>query len=149
MSTGRNSSRGQGETGRSGGSRRTERMGDLIKKEIAGYLIKGNKNPKIGFVTITSVKMTPDLQNARVYFSVFGSDKEKAETIEGLEESAGTIRGHLAKVLSVRFVPKIEFHVDEGLEHSLRVQTLLGQVRDESSENGASSTEESSDDGQD
>lgn len=134
MSTGRrHSSREPGESGRSGSSRRTERMGDLIKQEIAGYLIKGNKNPRIGFVTITSVTMTPDLQNARVYFSAMGSEKEKAETIEGLEESAKTIRHYLGRVLSVRFVPKIEFHVDEGLEHSLRVQTLLGQVRGVSS----------------
>lgn len=106
-------------------------MGDLIKEEIAGYLIKGNKNPKIGFVTITSVTMTPDLHNARVYFSALGSEKEKADTIEGLEESAGVIRSYLGKVLSVRYVPRIEFLVDEGLEHSLRVQTLLNSVRDD------------------
>src|ERR1700722_16511208 len=104
-------------------SRRSERMGDLIREEIANYLIKGNKNPLIGFVTITSVKMTPDLQDAKVYYSAYGNEKEVTETREGLEESVKTIRTHLAKVLNLRFVPRLEFLVDEGLEHSLRIQS--------------------------
>ena len=105
-------------------------MADLIKEEIASFLIKGNKNPLIGFVTITGVKMTPDLQNAKVFYSAYGSDKEILGTREGLKESVGTIRSHLAKVLKLRFIPKIEFFVDEGLEHSMKIHTLLSSVKE-------------------
>jgi ribosome-binding factor A len=109
-------------------SRRPLRMADLIREEIAGYLIKGNKDPRIGFVTITQVTMTPDLQNARVCYSAYGSEAEKKESGLGLKESAGKIRAHLARVCRVQFIPRIEFFVDEGLEKSYRVQELLGKI---------------------
>jgi ribosome-binding factor A len=103
-------------------------MADLIREEVASFILNGIKDPRIGFVTITMVKVTPDLQTARVYYSTYGSDKEKQETAEGLEESKGQVRSHLARRMSARYTPKIEFFVDEGLEHSYRVQELLGKV---------------------
>jgi ribosome-binding factor A len=108
--------------------RRPERMADLIREEVASFILNGVKDPRIGFVTITMVKVTPDLQTARIYYSAYGSDKEKKETAEGLEESKGQVRNHLARRMTARYTPKIEFFIDEGLEQSYRVQELLGKV---------------------
>jgi ribosome-binding factor A len=78
-------------------SHRPQRMADLIREEIATFLIKGIKNDRIGFVTITGVKMTPDLQTARVYYTAYGSEREKLNSSEGLQESSHQIRSHLGK----------------------------------------------------
>jgi ribosome-binding factor A len=107
-------------------SHRPNRMADLIRETVASFLVNGGaKDPRIGFVTITQVTMTADLQIARVYYSAYGSDREKKETVFGLSESAGRIRTHLARTLSLRAVPRLEFFIDEGLEHSYRIQELL------------------------
>ena len=110
-------------------SHRPERMADLIREEVAQFMMTGLKDPRVGFVTITQVKVTKDLRLARVYYSVFGSEKEKAETAEGLSESVGRVRSHLAKNVRARYVPHIEFFVDEGLERSLKIQTLLNEIK--------------------
>jgi ribosome-binding factor A len=112
-------------------SHRPNRMADLIRKEVASYLQKGAKDPRIGFVTVTQVTMTKDLQIARIYYTAYGSDKEKAETTEGLHESVKEIRQHLGKQLHTRYTPKLEFFVDEGLEHSYKIQSLLGSIAHE------------------
>ena len=110
-------------------SHRVERMEDLIRKEVAQYLLEGVKDPRIGFVTITRVEMTKDLENAKIYFSVYGSEKEKNETIEALEEDTKRVRHHLGTVLKIRHTPRVQFVVDEGLEASLRVNELLSQTK--------------------
>lgn len=109
-------------------SYRPQRVADQIREEIAKFLIDGVKNPLIGFVTITSVKLTADLQIARVYYTAYGSTTEQTATREGLHDSLGRIRTHLAKTMKMRTVPRLEFFVDEGLEHSYKIQSLLGQV---------------------
>jgi len=109
-------------------SHRPNRMADLIRQEIATFLINGVKNDRIGFVTITEVKMTADLQTARVYYTSYGSEKQQDESAHGLEESSHKIRAHLGKVLRMRYTPKLEFFVDKGLEHSYKIQNLLGSV---------------------
>jgi ribosome-binding factor A len=112
-------------------TRRTERMADLIREEIANYMIKGNKNGLIGFVTITRVEVTNDFKHAKVFYTAYGSDIEKKESAIGLEESAWTIRQHLMKVIRAKAVPNLEFVFDHGLENSFRVQELLNQVAHE------------------
>jgi ribosome-binding factor A len=108
-------------------------VADLIREEIASYLLNGVKNDRIGFITITDVRMTPDLQVARVYYTVYGSEKDQSETAEGLEESSSRIRRHLGGILRMRYTPKLEFFVDKGLEHSYKIQNLLGSVKKEES----------------
>lgn len=108
---------------------RPQRMADLIREEIASFLVNGIKNPLIGFVTVTRVKMTDDLQIARVYYTAYGSDQEKRHTHMGLLDSLKQIRSHLAKTVRTRRVPNLEFYVDEGLDHSYRIQELLGSLQ--------------------
>jgi ribosome-binding factor A len=114
-------------------SHRPQRVADLIRESVASFIVAGGpKDPRIGFITITQVKMTADLQIARVYYSSYGSEAERRETTTGLKESAGRIRSHLAKTLSMRAVPRLEFFIDEGLEQSYRIQELLGNITQDS-----------------
>jgi ribosome-binding factor A len=113
------------------GSYRQNRVADLIREEIANYLIRGAKDPRIGFVTITRVEMTADLDIAHVFFTTYGERREQVETTNGLLESAREIRGHLGRVLTLKHTPKVEFHQDKGLENSFRIGQLLGQIEAE------------------
>ncbi|MCC6278558.1 MAG: 30S ribosome-binding factor RbfA [Oligoflexia bacterium] len=109
-------------------SHRTARMADLVREEIARYFMDGLKDPRVGFVTVTEVRMTADLKIARVYYTVYGDQKSKTETEIAIKENAGRIRSHLAREMSVKFVPRLEFFVDEGLEKSYAIQSLLSKI---------------------
>jgi ribosome-binding factor A len=110
-------------------SHRPQRMADNLRSEIASFILNGVKNDRIGFVTITEVKMTPDLQIARVYYTAYGSDHQKEESARGLAESSARIRAHLGKVLRMKYTPRLEFFYDKGLEHSYKIQSLLNSVK--------------------
>jgi ribosome-binding factor A len=113
--------------------KRSDRVGDLIKEEVASILLHGElKDPRIGFVTITHVKMTPDLRDAKIYFSQLGTEEEKKESCAGLNSASGYIRRVLAKRLRLRSIPKVTFFYDETLEYSDRIgQVLHGIKREE------------------
>src|SRR4051812_9816632 len=104
-------------------SHRPQRMADLLREEIASFLVSGVKNDRIGFVTITEVRMTADLQTARVYYTAYGDERQQTQSADGLEESSHKIRAHLGKVLRMRYTPRLEFFVDKGLEHSYKIQS--------------------------
>lgn len=105
---------------------RSERIGDLIKEEVATLVTMGElKDPRIGLVTITHVKMSADLKNARIFFSLVGTEEEKAETFKGLSSAGGFIRRHLAKRLRIRQIPAITFEYDDSVEHSIRISEVL------------------------
>lgn len=113
-------------------SRRPERVGDLIRQEIATLLIHGEiKDPRIGFVTISQVQMTPDLKEARVYFSQIGSDKDKEKSREGLMSASGYIRKHLAKALDLRSVPSISFYYDSSFDYGDRIDKIIKEIKEE------------------
>lgn len=111
--------------------RRSERVGDLIKEEIASLMLHGEiKDPRIGFVTITRVDLTPDFKEARVYFSQMGSSKDRAKSEDGLNSASGYIRRHLAKSLDLRHIPKVTFHFDESLEYSERIEKVIRDMKE-------------------
>lgn len=113
-------------------SRRPERVGDLVMREIASMMLHGDiKDPRIGFVTITHVEMTPDLKEARVYFSQIGSDKDKEKSREGLMSACGYIRRHLAKALDLRNVPFVTFHYDSSLDYGDRIERIIKEIKEE------------------
>ncbi len=103
-------------------------MADTIRQEIAKFLLNGVKDDRIGFVTITEVKMTADLQTARVYYTSYGTEKQREESELGLQQSSYKIRAHLGKTLRFRYTPRLEFFFDRGLEHSYKIQKLLGEL---------------------
>ena len=111
--------------------RRSERVGDLIKEEIASLMLHGEiKDRRIGFVTITRVDLTPDLKEARVYFSQIGTDKDKQKSADGLNSASGFVRRYLAKRLDLRHIPKVMFFFDETLEYSDRIEKVLRDIKE-------------------
>ena len=109
--------------------KRTDRVGDLIRKEIASMLLHGDiKDPRIGMVTITLVKLSPDFRNATVYFSIIGTEKEKAESESGLNSATGFIRRRLAKNLKLKRIPTISFKFDDSIEYSSHIAEVLRDV---------------------
>jgi len=110
---------------------RSHRVGEQIQKEISALLIKGLKDPRIGFVTITAVEVTPDLHLARVFFSVMGSESDIKNTEKGLKSSVPYLRRELGKRLRMRYVPDLLFQFDHSLAYGNRIDTLLRQINTE------------------
>ncbi|MDW7644588.1 MAG: ribosome-binding factor A [Desulfuromonadales bacterium] len=113
-------------------SKRTQRVGEEIQKEISSLLLNGLKDPRIGFVTITSVDVTADLQIAKVYFTVLGDEAARKNSEKGLNSSIPFIRRELGKRLRLRHVPDIVFKYDTSLEYGNRIETLLKDIQSES-----------------
>jgi ribosome-binding factor A len=110
-------------------SHRPERVSELIREEVAAFLTSQARDPRIGFVTVTRVDVSGDLGHARVFVSVMGTDEEKTRSLEGLDSAARFLRGQLAKVLRLRVAPEIRFLLDRGLEHSQRIERVLGELK--------------------
>ncbi|WP_432822045.1 30S ribosome-binding factor RbfA [Trichloromonas sp.] len=112
-------------------SQRSHRVGDQIHKEISALLIKGLKDPRVGFVTITAVEVTSDLRMAKIFFSAMGSESEIKNTEKGLKSSVPFLRRELAKRLRLRYTPELVFQFDSSLAYGNRIETLLRQVQTE------------------
>lgn len=109
---------------------RATRVGDQIQREIAQMLSTGQiKDPRIGFVTITAVKVTSDLKEAKVYFTTHGSETEQKETAEALADNAGKLRSHIGKAMRIRHAPTIQFVFDKSIEEGAKIERLLSEVR--------------------
>lgn len=110
-------------------SQRAQRVAETIHKEISSLLIKGLKDPRIGFVTITSVDVTSDLRQARVYYTLMASQDDRAETQAGLNSCSSYIRQQLGRQLRMRFVPEIHFEYDASFDYGQKIEKLLSEVK--------------------
>lgn len=108
---------------------RSHRVGDQIQKEISALLVKGLKDPRIGFVTITAVEVTPDLHLARVFFTVMGDEKARRESTSGLKSSVPFIRRELGKRLRMRYTPDLLFQYDTSVDYGTRIDNLLQEIQ--------------------
>ncbi|HSD10285.1 MAG TPA: 30S ribosome-binding factor RbfA [Candidatus Binatia bacterium] len=106
-------------------SRRVERVADAIRAAVAEILLREVKDPRVGMVTITDVKLSNDLRHARVFFSVFGGEEQREASLAGLQRAAGFIRRQLARHVELRVSPEISFAFDPGLEQAERLARLL------------------------
>lgn len=113
------------------GSKRTHRVGDLIKQEISELLIRKINDPRIGFLTITAVEMTKDLRHAKVFFSTTGNEQEREQTIIGLKSATGYIKRELGERLELRYIPEIVFQYDPSLEYGSRVLKVIDEINKE------------------
>ena len=110
---------------------RKERLGDEIRDIIASCLTGGQMNdPRLQFVTITGVKLSPDLQLASVHFRVM-DEKTQADTRKALDSAAGIFRTKLAKALEIRRVPQLRFYFDTSVERGASVDSMLDLIRKE------------------
>jgi ribosome-binding factor A len=114
-----------------GSSRRPEQVAENIRQVLADALTRDIRDPRIGFVTLTGVTVTPDLSHARVRISVPGDEEAKARALEGLASSAGFLRTRVARALTTRSVPELHFELDRGLEHAARINEVLASLKHE------------------
>ena len=110
-------------------SRRTERVAHLIQREIGDVILKELTDVRIGFVTISRVEVTTDMAFAKVHVSIMGTDKQKRDSMAGLGHSASYLRTHLAKVMKMRTVPRLQFVEDKNLDHGLRINEILNEIK--------------------
>ncbi|NIA12869.1 MAG: 30S ribosome-binding factor RbfA [Nitrospiraceae bacterium] len=110
---------------------RPTRVGELVREEIARLIAKGLKDPRIGFVSVMSVRMSPDLKYASVYVSLYGSEAECKSSLIGLRNSAGWLRGVVGRNLKLRFAPKIRFFPDDTLERVFRLEEVFRQLHED------------------
>ena len=106
-------------------SRRTDRVGEAIQELVARLLVREIKDPRIGLITITGVRISPDLRHARVFFSSLGDEEQHQRSLRGLRSAAGFIRGQIARQLNLRVAPEIVFEFDPSLEEAERLSRLL------------------------
>src|SRR5512142_1081204 len=109
--------------------KRSERVSDQMKHEIADILMRKIKDPRIGFVTVTDVEVADDLRNAKVFVSVYGGDKE--ETLTGLKSATAFIRLELGRRMRMRFIPELLFRFDATVERGAHIMELLHEIEED------------------
>ena len=111
-----------------GQSHRAQKVSDRIKVVVAQLLETKIKDPRLGFVTVTDARVTGDLQNASIFYTVLGNDEERAATAAALESAKGVIRSAVGKDLGTRITPSLEFILDGLPESAKALDTLLERV---------------------
>ena len=110
---------------------RVEKVQELMKQEISDIIFNEWKDPRIGFVTVTSVACTEDLREAKIYVSVMGDEKKARDTLNGLNSSLGFVRREIGKRIRLRFTPEISFALDTSLNYSDHIQRLLNEIHED------------------
>jgi ribosome-binding factor A len=127
-------------------SHRPDRVGDQIRQELSELLSRGAvHDPGIGFITLTQVKLSPDLQLARVFYTTLGDDAARRETAKALERATGFFRRHLGERLRLRRVPELQFQFDESVGHQDRVEQILRELHEEDERRKAAAAESAGD----
>ena len=116
-------------------SRRTDRVADVVRAELADLLLRHVHDPRIKLVSVTGVDLSPDLKRAVVKVSALGEETQRLETVEALKHARGFLRTELAARLRMRVTPELVFELDRGAEHSQKISDLLESLHgdDESS----------------
>ncbi len=108
--------------------KRSLRVGDLIREEVADIIMHKIRDPRLGFVTVTEVKASDDLKHAQVYVSVL-EDAKRAKTHKILKSSAKFIRSELAKRVKIKFIPELIFKLDESIEYGAKIEKMLNEIK--------------------
>jgi ribosome-binding factor A len=106
-------------------SRRTRQVGEFLREELVDIIRREVKDPRVGFMSVTHVEMSPDLRMAHVYVSVLGTDDERSENLAALRSAAGFIRHHLKPRMRMRQVPELDFRDDRSMEHAVNIARTL------------------------
>lgn len=110
---------------------RPDRVGDQIRSELAQLIAREVHDPGVGFLTLTRVKVTPDLQLARVYYTSLGDEKAQRETARALRRAAPFLRRQLGQRIRLRRVPDLEFFYDESIAQNDRIEQILHELKAE------------------
>jgi ribosome-binding factor A len=117
------------------GFKRADRVSEAIKREVSLMITQEVKDPRVHFVTVTSVETTDDLRYAKIFVSVLGDDAARKESLEGLKHAKGYIRSELGRKIALRYTPDIQFVLDASLDHSIKIKTLLNSLKKEEEPN--------------
>jgi ribosome-binding factor A len=104
------------------------RVDEAMRVVLSDAISKDLQDPRVGFVTVTGVKTSPDLRHARVYVSVLGDDTERAASLEGLQAAQGFLQGRVAHSLRLKHTPALSFGYDESVDRGMRISELLDEV---------------------
>jgi ribosome-binding factor A len=114
--------------------RRTDRINELLREEIAVLVRDEVRDPRVGLATVTAVETSPELDHAKVYITTLSQDDERAEVVAGLRSAAPFIRSQLSKRLRLRRIPELHFEIDRVLDEALRIEALLREALPEGRE---------------
>lgn len=109
---------------------RSERVGEQMKKELSQLIQTEVKDPRIGFVTVTSVDVTNDLSQAKVYLSVMGNEEQREQTFKVLGKAGKFLRSEIGKRIRLRHTPELLFKIDSSLEYGSHIEKLLGEIHE-------------------
>ena len=112
--------------------KRAQRLNILLREEIAEIIMRRVKDPRLGFLTVTDVSLSEDLKIARVYISTLNSE-ERDVAIEILNGAKGIIRSEVAKRVRIKFIPTLEFRIDESIDQGFRIDKILKEIREKDS----------------
>ncbi|MCC3357428.1 30S ribosome-binding factor RbfA [Bacillus sp. REN16] len=115
-------------------SLRPNRVGEQMKKELSDIIGRKIKDPRIGFVTVTDVQVTGDLQQAKVFISVLGDEEQRQNTLKGLAKAKGFIRSEIGQRIRLRKTPEILFEFDESIDYGNRIETILTEINKQSNQ---------------
>ncbi len=113
---------------------RAAKLADRIREIIAKRLERGLRDPRLGFVTITDVRVTGDLQHASVFYTVYGTDEERADSAKALKAATGMLRTELGRNLNTRLTPSLEFIADAVPENAMQISALLREAAERDQE---------------
>jgi ribosome-binding factor A len=109
-------------------SRRIERLAEAVKQEVSKIILYGLKDPRISFVTVTHVEISPDLRRAKVYISVMGDESSQKKTLQGLEHARGFIQTELGANLKMRYTPHLSFFLDESIKKGMHISKIIDEA---------------------
>lgn len=110
---------------------RSNRVAEQMKKELGEIIARKLKDPRIGFVTVTDVEVTGDLQQATVFITVLGDDKKRRETLKGLTQAKGFMRTEIGQRIRLRKTPELMFELDKSFDYGNKIDNLLKQIKTE------------------
>lgn len=110
-------------------SHRPDRVAESLRHLVAAFLQTEARDPRLGFVTVTAVEVSRDLQHATIRVSVMGAEEDRESTMEALQSAKGFVRRRVAQAMSMRHAPELSFVLDRGLDHARRIDALLDELR--------------------
>lgn len=110
-------------------STRQDKIQALLKEEISQILQREFADPRLGFVTITDVEVSPDISHAKVFVTIYGNEQEKETNLAVLKHAKNYIRQLLGKRIRIRTVPELDFRIDTSIDHGMKITELLEQIK--------------------
>jgi ribosome-binding factor A len=110
------------------GDGRMRRVDEAVRAVLSDAIAKDLQDPRVGFVTVTAVKTSPDLRHARVYVSVLGDEQTRAQTLDGLRSAHGFLQGRVASELTLKHTPMLTFQYDDSVDRGMRITQLINEI---------------------